>query len=213
MNPDRARTIGAALLGLGALAMLGQTGIFGALPSFVWVTGLFVLGAAIWVYGEGKFNLGQRIVLFGAVGLLATITSGRFSGTAVLGFIAMAFLLVWLRDNRHWWALIPGGVMSGLSVITALEVLFPRWDTGPLFLLFLAGTFTLLYLMPSERGGQRWALIPAVVLIIVTVLANDPLSGSPGWVVPIAMIGVGFYLLTQWQSGKKDKERRDRQDR
>ena len=197
MTGDRARFLGQLLIGLGVLAVLANTGIFGVLPSFIWVLALFTLGAWIWV--SRRFNFPQRLIVYVGVGILATVTAGQFAGTAATGFIAMAFALVWLSNTRHWWALIPAGVLGSVSLIITLGVLFPRWDTGPLFLLGLAGTFTLLYLLPSERGGQQWALIPAVALLVVTVLANDPGRHAPGWLVPVALIGTGFYLLTRWR--------------
>ncbi|MEX2543173.1 MAG: hypothetical protein WD314_15305 [Trueperaceae bacterium] len=199
MTPERARLIGFALLGLGALALVANTGIFGLLPAFVWVMTLFAAGAAVWMLGAGCFAFPQRLLLFIGIGLLATTTSGRMAGTAATGFIAMAFALVYLRDARQWWAIIPAGVMAGASLVTTVETLFPRWDAGPLFLLVLAGTFTLLYLLPRERGGQGWALAPAVVLIMVTVVANDPSGRTPGWLVPLVLIGSGVAMLWWWR--------------
>ena len=198
MNGERGKFLGQLLVGLGALAVLANTGIFGVLPSFIWVMTLFALGAWIWT-AQQRFSFPQRLVLYIATGVLATVTAGSFAGTASTGFIAMAFALVYLANPRHWWAIIPAGVLGSVSFIITLGVLFPRWDTGPLLLLGLAGTFTLLYLMPSEKGGQQWALIPAVVLLIVTVLANDPGGSTPGWLVPLALIGTGLYLLSRWK--------------
>lgn len=199
MTPERARVIGTALLGLGALALIANTGIFGLLPTFFWVLTLFAAGAGVWLLGARRFAFPQRLLLFIGIGLLATTTSGRMAGTAATGFIAMAFALVYLRDARQWWAIIPAGVMAGASLVTTVETLFPRWDAGPLFLLVLAGTFTLLYLLPREQGGQRWALIPAVVLILVTVVANDPSGRTPGWLVPMVLIGSGAAMLWWWR--------------
>lgn len=201
MTSKRGRNVGVTLLALGVLALLSNSGFFGVFPAFVWVVALFGAGAAVWILGPNYFNFPQRLVIFAGIGILATVTSGSFSGTAATGFIAMGFALVYLNGPRHWWALIPAGVMSGACLVTTLEILFPRWDTGPLFLLVLAGTFSLLYLLPRERGGQRWALIPAVVLILVTVVANDPTGDTPGWLVPLVLIGTGGAMLWMWRRG------------
>jgi hypothetical protein len=199
VTPERARLVGMGLLALGVLAFLGNSGFFGIFPAFVWVVTLFAAGAYVWRRGRGRLELGARIVLFAVIGVLATVTAGTFSGTAATGFIAMGFALVYLTDNRRWWALIPAGVMAGACLVTTLGTLFPNWDTGPLFLLMLAGTFTLLYLLPRERGGQGWALFPAVVLILVTVAANDPGGNTPGWLVPLVLIGTGAAMLWWWR--------------
>jgi hypothetical protein len=199
VTPERARLVGMGLLALGVLAFLGNSGFFGIFPAFVWVVALFAAGAAAWRFGRRRLPLGARILLFAAIGIAATVSAGAFSGTAATGFIAMGFALVYLTDARRWWALIPAGVMAGACLVTTLDTLFPNWDTGPLFLLVLAGTFTLLYLLPRERGGQRWALMPAIVLILVTVAANDPGGDTPGWLVPLVLIGTGATMLWLWR--------------
>ena len=198
MTPTRARRVGLTLLGLGLLAFLSNSGFFGVFPAFVWVVVLFTAGAAVWTLGPSYLNFPQRLLAFISIGIVATATSGEFAGTAATGFIAMGFGLVYLNEPRHWWALIPAGVMAGACLVTTLGTLFPRWDTGPLFLLVLAGTFSLLYLLPRERGGQGWALIPAIVLILVTVLANDPGGDTPGWLVPLVLIGTGGAMIWLW---------------
>lgn len=192
---DQGRFIGTLLLVAGALALVRGDPFLRLLPSFFWVLLLFGAGAATWMWGRGRLPFWQRLLVYIGVGIVATATAGDFAGTAATGFIAMAFVLVYLASPRNWWALIPAGVMAGSSLVVTIETFFPRWDVGTLFLLVLAGTFTLLYLLPGARGGQRWARYPAIALIIITVIANDPSGRTPGWLVPLMLVGAGAGLL------------------
>ena len=122
--------LGAALLGAGVLIVASRIGVFGALPAFVWVVILFVVGAAVWSGAAGRLPMWQRIVAFSALAVLAMVTAGRFAGVAALGFPAMAFLLVYGGRRRSWWALIPGGMLASIALFIAAATLFPRWEAG-----------------------------------------------------------------------------------
>jgi hypothetical protein len=194
MSEQRVRFVGTALVVLGLLALAGTSPLLRLLPSFVWLVLLLVVGAAVWMGGM-RLRFGQKLVLYGAIGIFAAATTGKFAGTAVTGFIALAFVLVYLENPRHWWALLPGGVMAANSLVLTIGAFFPRWDVGPLFMLALAGTFTTLYLLPAERGGQRWARYPAIATILITLIMNDPGGQSPGWLVPLLLVGSGAGIL------------------
>lgn len=198
--PERRRTtlVGAALLLLGLLLVLSRLGDLGAVPAFLRVALLFAAGGVAWFGSAGRWPMWQRIVVFAAIGAVAIPTAGRFAGTAALGYPAMAFLVIYLARPRHWWALIPAGVLASVGLVTTSEELFPRWDASPLLFLGFAATFTALYLLPRGRGGQRWALYPALGWIFLTVMVNDP-GGSSGWMLPLALIGSGALLLWFWQ--------------
>lgn len=195
MNEQRVRFTGSALVLLGLLALVGTSPLLRLLPSFVWLVLMFAVGAAVWTMGGLRLPFAQKLVLYGATGVFAVVTTGRFAGAAATGFIALAFVLVYLHNTRHWWALLPGGVMGANSLVLTIGAFFPRWDVGPLFMLALAGTFTTLYLLPAERGGQRWARFPAIATILITLVMNDPRGQSPGWLVPLLLVGSGAGIL------------------
>lgn len=198
-RPRPGRRIGGWLVVLGGLALLANAGVLGALPQLLWLALLLLAGVAVWLVGGPRLDGGARLLLFGGVAVLALATTGRFAGTAALAFPALAFALVWVASPRRWWALLPAGVLASAGLMTAVGALFPRWDAAPVFLLGLAATFTLLYLLPPERGGRRWALTPALALIVVTVLANDPAGRSPGWLLPALLLAAGASLLLGWR--------------
>jgi hypothetical protein len=194
--------LGTALIGAGVLIVADRLGVFGALPSFVWVVVLFAAGAAVWNADSRKPRAWPRVPVFVAIGILAVVSAGRFAGVAALGFPAMAFLLVYRSSPRRWWALLPGGVLASVALMVAAEELFPRWDASPLMFLGFAGVFTLLYVLPVERGGQRWALIPALVWIALTVLLNTA-GGGPHWLLPMLLILGGVAMVLGWGRGRR----------
>ncbi len=194
--------LGAALLGAGVLIVASRIGVFGALPAFVWVVILFVVGGAVWSGAAGRLPMWQRIVAFSVLAVLAMVTAGRFAGVAALGFPAMAFLLVYGGRRRSWWALIPGGMLASIALFITAATLFPRWEPVPLMFLGFSATFTLLYVLPAERGGQRWALIPALVWIGLTVLVNSAGSG-PKWLLPTLLIFGGLAMALGWGRGRR----------
>lgn len=199
MKGSSAKTVAYVLLGTGLFLFLANTGVFGALPAFLWTLLLLAVGAAFWMGSLHALPLWQRIAGYAGIGVFATATSGSFAGAAALGFPALAFGLVYLLEPRRWWALLPAGLVGSVAVFIALDALFPRWDTTPILFLGFAATFSVLYLLSPRRGGKRWALFPAVLFIVLTVLSNDPSGNTPGWFMPLLLIGGGWLLLWWWR--------------
>lgn len=199
MAERRAVTLlGAALVAVGVLVALGRVGGASALPAFLRVLILFGIGGVVWLASAGRWRTWQRLLAFAAVGAVAIPTAGRFAGTAALGYPALAFTLVFLARPRAWWALLPAGVLASVALVTTAEELVPRWDPAPLLFLGFAATFTILYLLPRDRGGKRWAVYPALGWIFLTVLVNDP-GGASGWFTPLVLIAGGIGLWWFWQ--------------
>lgn len=191
------RTLAYALLVVGTL-LLANSGFLSALPGFLRTLSLLGLGAALWL-GPTHLSASWRVAGFVGVGVFAIATSENFTGVASLGFPALALALVYLSDVKRWWAVIPAGILASIALLLAFNELF-SWDATPVLFLGFAATFTCLYLLSPERGGQRWALYPAVVFIALTVLVNDPGSGLSG-ALPLLFIGAGVLMLWWWQRG------------
>ena len=199
MKERTLRALGLLLIAIGLLAFAANTGMFGVLPAFIRVVLLFVAGGVFWSSTGERLRPWQRIAGFTILGIITMINAGNFSGTVALGYPAMAFSLIYLTSPRVWWALIPAGVLASVTLLVTAETLFPHWDATVLFFLGMAATFTLLYLLPYERGGRRWALYPALLWIILTVVVNDPGSRAPSWLLPLVLIGSGVVILGWWR--------------
>jgi hypothetical protein len=196
VNP---RAVGVLLVLGGLVILLGGRGGMGVLGELVWLAALGALAALAWRALAAPRVLPLRIAVHAGFAITAAATTTALSGPAFLGFLAWAFWLVYLtpgpKGPRTAWALIPAGVLSTLAAVAAVDALAPRWDGGSVFLLGMTATFTAIYLLPRERGGGRWALWPALVWAVITVLANDPTGAFTRWIVPLTLIGVGVALL------------------
>ena len=194
MNP---RALGVLLVVGGLVILLGGPGTLGLLGELLWLAALGVIAAVAWRVLSARRALPLRLGVHAAFAITAAATTTQLSGPAFLGFVAWGFWLVYLPPGgaRVGWALIPAGVVSTLAAVAAVDTLWPRWDTGSVFLLGMTATFTAIYLLPRERGGGRWALWPALAWAVITILANDPSGAFSRWIVPLTLIGVGVALL------------------
>jgi hypothetical protein len=203
MKPNDLKRLGPVLIGVGILVLIFNSNLLGALPSLIWLSLLFAVGVALWMVGALPHWV--RMVGISALYVFAMATSGDLAGVAALGFPALAFGVVYLiKPKRNWWAIIPGGVLASLALLVLFEAIFPSWGGEAVMFLGFAATFTTLYLLPSTRGGQRWALYPAIGWIVITVLSNDP-SGDSGWFLPLILIGAGAMILLWWRRTNKHK--------
>ncbi len=118
---------------------------------------------------------GLVLIVGGALLLLDTF--GIFNGgalfwTVVSAFAGVLFLVLYISDHNHWWALIPGIIFLAVSATISLNNFLPgfnesRWS-GVVILGGIALSFLLVYL--AERGNW-WAIIPAGVLTTIAVVA------------------------------------------
>ena len=200
------RVAGAFLLLAGAATLLAGRGVVGLLAELAWIGGLALAAVVAWRTLTPRAPLALRIVVHAALGMTAAATTTQLSGPAFLGFVAVAFWLVYRTPTRRQavtgWAIIPAGVLTTLAAVAAVDSLRPRWDGGAVFLLGMTATFTAIYLLPRERGGGRWALWPALAWALLTVLANDPTGAFARWWLPLTMIGVGVAVLGWTRRGR-----------
>ena len=197
-RPEKPQRLAMALIALGLVFLLLQSGLLGAIPALLRLLLVLVVGSALW-QGTRNLKVWQRLALLGLLLLVVLPTLGELSGVFVLGLPGALFWWTYARDPRRWWAILPAGVLSSLALVVFVEQALPGWDGGPILFLGLAATFSYLYLLPSERGGQRWALFPAIGCIVLTLLSNDPRGSGPGWLLPLVFIGGGLWLLWWWR--------------
>lgn len=198
MKARNPRALGLLLLAVGVLVLATN----GVLPSFVWLALTLALGAVLWL--GIRVASGLRLVAFIVLGVVATATSGVFAGATATAFIALGFILTYRGIPGRWWAILPGGIMASVTLMLLFDLVFPAWGGPAIMFLGFAGTFTYLYLLPRDWGGKLWALYPAVACIALTVVANDPRSGSPDLLLPLVLIGSGALILWWWR--RKERE-------
>ena len=125
-----------------------------------------VLGSRI--FWGGLLILAGVLFLLDNMGL---ITIGEMIWAILLGLGGIAFLTVFITDRQHWWALIPGCTLVGISITLFLEFFWPEAGsvTSGLIILGSIGlAFLIIYLLNWENW---WALIPAGVLLTLAVVA------------------------------------------
>jgi hypothetical protein len=128
-----------------------------------------------------------------AMGRLAPQLSGTVGGGIFLGSLSLAFWGIYLTDRENWWAVIPGGVLLTLAVVSSISDTF--LNTGAIFFLGLAATFGILAVLPTPQGTMRWALIPAGILLLIAIGIFAAVGEFINLILPLALIVVGVILL------------------
>jgi hypothetical protein len=102
----------------------------------------------------------------------------------------VVFLTAYAMDRRHWWALLPGCTLLGLSATSIIAVFMADSISdlgGAIFLAGVALGFWLVYILHREHW---WAIIPAGVLSTLAVLAGIGTGQSA-----VFFIGLGATFL------------------
>jgi hypothetical protein len=125
--------------------------------------------------------------------ILPSKSASLFDGIFVLGGLGVGFLLIYIFSPSNWWAIIPGGAMITLAIVSVLDSAYPDKDTGGVFLIGLGVTFAVLAVLP--RLHMRWAYIPALVLFVIGVIALAGEFSAANYLWPVLLILVGIYVL------------------
>ena len=138
------------------------TGILDYFSEFIWAM-LFIIGGGLFIYVflSNREQWWAAIPGFTLLGIGTLIglewvwpaAASAVGGVLVTGGIAVAFLVIFLTHQEHWWAIIPGGSMMTISLMIVAEPLIGGDAVASLFFFGLSATFGLIYLLPT--GGQR----------------------------------------------------------
>jgi hypothetical protein len=145
-----------------------------------------------WFIVPGMLFFGLAAGMFSQA-LLPSKTADILSGIFILGALGVSFWLIYLMKRGNWWAIIPGGVMITLAIVSGLDTAYPDKDTGGVFLIGLGLTFALLALLPGLH--MRWAYIPAFVLFVIGCVSLAGEFSAVNYVWPALLILVGVYVL------------------
>ena len=187
---------GILLIGGGAIALAEQMGYLDQLPdsAWVWIFGLISLVGLTAYLTSGLKEWGW-LFPFGVFGGLAvtvalavnSVDSAAVGSPLFFGLL-IPFAAAYLQDRaKNWWALIPGGVMLFLALVTLLvDNVGGEW-IGAAFLFLIALSFFIVYMGNRTR---TWALLVAYILFVLSIA---PAMASFGGDVP-AYFGVIFLL-------------------
>lgn len=198
---------GALLIGGGVLLLIQALGIFESVaPLFMAIA--FAAAGLIFLYfflAKPHDTWWAAIPGFTLLGLGATVFVGEIApaflaplaGSAFLGSIGVGFLMVYFARRDFWWALIPAGVMGTLAVVAASDMTgLADSMGGSIFFLGLGLTFAVLGLLPNPDGDvQRWALIPAAILLVMALVVGTVYASALNYVWPIVLIVAGGVLV------------------
>jgi hypothetical protein len=196
---------GILLVAGGGLALAEQRGYLDQLPdsAWAWVFGLFSLVGLVAFLSSGLKELGWLFPfgIFGGLAVTVALAVNNVDSAAVgspLFFgLLIPFVAVYLSDrSKNWWALIPGGVMLFLALVTLLvDNTGGEW-VGFLFLFLIGLSFLLVYL---NNRARTWALLVAYILFVLSIAPamasfGGDTAGYFGSVFFIA-IAVPFFIL------------------
>jgi hypothetical protein len=135
--------------------------------------------------------------------LLVDSAGGEWVGSLLLFMIAFSFLVVYLNNRTRTWALLVAYILGVLSIAPAMAS--GGGDTaayyGPIFLFAVALPFFLVYFRSVENW---WAIIPAGVLTVVSVIAAAAIAGlirnedQGGYANAFLMFGLAAIFAVVW---------------
>jgi hypothetical protein len=194
---------GLLLVLAGGIFLVDTLGIF-EIGEVIWGVLLAVGGFAFlsvyasnrehwWALIPGCTLLSVATIIF--IGEFVPGGTGDWVGSIVLGGIGLSFVLIYLNNREHWWALIPGGVMVTLAFAIALDNVLAGVEIGGIFLVGLGLTFALIGIVPTPQGQMRWAFIPAAILGIIGLLILVAMTSLINYIWAIALITGGLIIL------------------
>jgi hypothetical protein len=205
MRRFEARVIGAILLIVaGVLFLLQNLGVSLGSLTLLWAL-LFGAGGVVFLYVflTDRANWWALIPGFALLGLASVMVLNQLAprlgevlgGALFLGGIGLAFWMIYFTNRENWWALIPGGVMATLALVTVLSSFLAGAETGGVFMLGLGLTFGLLSLVRTPEGRMSWALIPAAVFVVIGLAITAATASLLQYLWPAALIALGLYMI------------------
>lgn len=199
------------LIVLGFVLLLENFNILGGISDLVWAV-LFA-GGAVMTAGYYLNHPRQWWILFptavfaGIAGVITLDTLNIFhsdlGGAFFLAALALPFWIIFIREKSHWWAAIPGGVMSTLACVVAIEE-FSRGDvTAPVLFGGMGLTFGLLW-FNRKNSPTDWAKWPAMGLIGFGLFVSVAEYFDQLW--PLVLIVVGAWILWRNSIGRKKED-------
>jgi signal transduction histidine kinase len=197
---------GVALIAIGVFFLAQQFGLFGALQLPFWAFAFGLLGVIFlftfladrqqwWALIPGCILLGLALVIINTENKFVT---DQQAGALFLFSIGLPFLLIYLVDRRMWWALIPGGVLSVLALITFVSGgNVPGQVIAAIMLFGLAAVSAVLRFATRSNPYMGWATWVAIILAAIGALLLITGPVTTAVVGPAILIGLGLILLVR----------------
>jgi signal transduction histidine kinase len=197
---------GVALIAIGAFFLAQQFGLFGPLQLPFWAFAFGLLGVVFlvtfvadrqqwWALIPGCIMLGLAFVIINTENHFIT---DQQAGGLFLFSIGLPFLLIYLIDRRMWWALIPGGILSVLALITFVSGGAVSGQIVAAIMLFgLAAVFAVLRFATRSYPYMGWATWVAIILAAIGALLLITGPVATAVVGPAILIGLGLILLAR----------------
>jgi hypothetical protein len=207
--------VGVCLLVLGVVALLqslkivptsgGIWDIFFcaifALAGLAFLVVLFQNRSNWWAAIPGVILLSIGVLI--GLNALAPEIGSKYGGMVVLGGIGLSFWLVYILSPQNWWAIIPGGTLVTLSVITVIPDSSGPIVGGILFL-GLAVTFGLLAVLPTGNRRMSWPWIPAAALLVMGIMISISAAQWLNFVWGAILVLAGVFLVARTMLNKKE---------
>ena len=202
---------GVALIAMGAFFLAQQFGLFGSLQLPFWafafgLLGVIFLGTFVadrrqwWALIPGCILLGVALIIVNEENEFIT---GQQACALFLFSIGLPFLLIYLVDRRMWWALIPGGVLSVIALITFVSGGNVSGQAIAAIMLFgLAIVFALVRFATRSNPYMGWATWVAVILAVIGALMLIAGPEAAALIGPAILIGLGLLLLVRAYQGR-----------
>jgi hypothetical protein len=193
---------GGLLICVGGLFLLQELDLITSAWGIIW-TLVFIAAGSIFIYTyfRDRSQWWPLIPGLGLIGLgILIFIDDYFPGTdwsaaIFLGAIGLSFWLVYVLNQENWWAVIPAGVLTTLTLVVAFEPVLHGDADGGVFLLGMGVTFFLLGVLPTTQGRMRWSFIPAAVLSLIGILLLSSAFEIFNYIWPTALILLGGYFI------------------
>lgn len=205
---------GILLIIIGFIFLLNNLNIIDITFSGTFITGsIFFLGFLIFIgiyIGEGRREFWPLIPGFIFLGLAVHITSNyigidnKIGAGLLILFIGMSFLSVFILHPENWWAIIPGGIVTSISLVIFYSNSF---GVGLMFL-GMGCTFLILYpILKNTAPNSWWTFIPGGILgamgCIFIFSSTNILKESE--LLSIMLIVIGIILVVRSYNRSKSR--------
>ena len=194
--------LGVLLVLGGVLSLLGAMGIISNAGGIFWGLISTVAGAVfLYILLTDRNSWWAAFPAFTFFGLAASSflpeSLRAYDGLVFFLGISLGFWWVYFTGPERWWAIIPGGVLLTLGIVSVLDDLLGGDTGGGVFFLGLGLTFVLVAILPGG-SGRSWALIPGAILLIFGAILGTPYFGLAEYLWPAVLILLGGYFILRF---------------